>query len=429
MSGPYEPNPYDIVVAPARKIKIYLSQGCDFLIDDVSYLQKIKDAADGTGGGAVTSVAGKTGIVTLTYTDIGGLGSSATHASTDFDAAGAAAAAQAASDPSGSAAAAQAAAIAASIPISYLDTDGTLAANSDTRVSTQKALKTYIDAVAAGLTPKLPVRLATTTALPAGTYNNGSSGVGATFTVTATGTLTIDSVLTALNNRIAVMNQADTKQNGVFKVTTAGAVGVQAVLTRDTDSDSGAALLSAIYGVTAGTVNAGLFFDVTNTTAPVVGTDNITFAQFTTVSQGGSGGVKAGTGLTKSGNTLSVDSKVNSETLVIACSDETTAITTGTAKVTFRMPWAMTLTDVRGSLVTPQTSGSIFTVNIKESGTTIFSTKLTIDNTEGTSTTAATPAVVSDANLADDAVITIDIDQIGDGTAKGLKIALIGVRG
>ena len=112
----------------------------------------------------------------------------------------------------------------------------------------------------------------------------------------------------------------------------------------------------------------------------------------------------------------------------LAASDETTALTAGTAKVTFRMPYAMTLTAVRASLTTAQASGSIFTVDINEGGSTILSTKLTIDNTEKTSTTAATPAVISDTALADDAEITIDIDQIGDGTATGLKITLIGTR-
>lgn len=112
----------------------------------------------------------------------------------------------------------------------------------------------------------------------------------------------------------------------------------------------------------------------------------------------------------------------------VACSDETTALTTGTAKVTFRMPFAMTLTAVRASLTTAQASGSIFTVDINEGGTTILSTKITIDNTEKTSTTAATAAVISDTALADDAEITIDIDQIGDGTAKGLKVYLIGTK-
>jgi hypothetical protein len=88
----------------------------------------------------------------------------------------------------------------------------------------------------------------------------------------------------------------------------------------------------------------------------------------------------------------------------------------------------MTVTSVRASLTTAQTSGSIFTVDINEDGVSILSTKLTIDNTEKTSTTAATAPVISDTALADDAEITIDVDQIGNGTAAGLKLTLIGTR-
>jgi len=116
------------------------------------------------------------------------------------------------------------------------------------------------------------------------------------------------------------------------------------------------------------------------------------------------------------------------ECIPIACSDETTALTAGAAKVTFRMPYAFTLQAVRASLTTAQASGSIFTVDINDGISSVLSTKLTIDNTEKTSTTATTPAVISDTALADDAEITIDIDQIGDGTAKGLKVYLIGVK-
>lgn len=112
--------------------------------------------------------------------------------------------------------------------------------------------------------------------------------------------------------------------------------------------------------------------------------------------------------------------------IIIACSDETTPLAAGAGKVTFRMPYAFTVTAVRASLVTAQTGGSLLTVDINENGTSILSTKLTIDNGEKTSTTAATAPVISDASLADDAEITIDIDQIGDGTAKGLKVTLIG---
>lgn len=111
----------------------------------------------------------------------------------------------------------------------------------------------------------------------------------------------------------------------------------------------------------------------------------------------------------------------------IACSDETTALAAGVAKVTFRMPYAMTLSEVRASLTTAQAGGAILTLDINAGGTSILSTKLTVDNTEKTSKTAVAPAVISNTSLADDVEITIDIDQIGDGTAKGLKVYLIGV--
>jgi uncharacterized cupin superfamily protein len=116
------------------------------------------------------------------------------------------------------------------------------------------------------------------------------------------------------------------------------------------------------------------------------------------------------------------------EHIAIACSDETTALTTGSAKVTFRMPYAFTLTDVRASVTTAPT-GANLNVDINESGTTVLSTILSIDAGEKTSTTAATPVVISDTSLADDAEITIDIDQIGSTIAgAGLKVYLIGTR-
>ena len=110
----------------------------------------------------------------------------------------------------------------------------------------------------------------------------------------------------------------------------------------------------------------------------------------------------------------------------LACSDETTALTAGAAKVTFRMPFAMTLTAVRASVTTAPT-GTALTVDINDGGVSILSTKLTIDAGEKTSTTAATPPVISDSALADDAEITIDIDTVGSTVAgAGLKVWLIG---
>lgn len=116
------------------------------------------------------------------------------------------------------------------------------------------------------------------------------------------------------------------------------------------------------------------------------------------------------------------------QVIPIACSDEVTSLTTGLAKVTFRMPFAFTLSSVRASLTTAQSTGSIFTVNVRHNGTTVFSTKPTIDNTEKTTVTAVTASVLSTTSLADDAEIIVDIDQLGDGTAKGLKVYLIGTK-
>jgi len=109
---------------------------------------------------------------------------------------------------------------------------------------------------------------------------------------------------------------------------------------------------------------------------------------------------------------------------VIAASDEATDLATGTDKVYFRMPYAGTLLAVRASVNTAPTDANI-EVDINEAGSTILSTKLSIDASEKTSTTAAVPAVISDSALANDAEITIDIDQVGSTVAgKGLKVYL-----
>jgi len=117
--------------------------------------------------------------------------------------------------------------------------------------------------------------------------------------------------------------------------------------------------------------------------------------------------------------------------VTFACGDETTAIGATGQVLSFRMPFAMTLNagilGVKGSLVTAGTGAALLTCDINEAGSTILSTKLTFDATETTTTTAATPVVISDVNLANDAIITVDIDQLDSGgVGAGLKISLIG---
>lgn len=114
------------------------------------------------------------------------------------------------------------------------------------------------------------------------------------------------------------------------------------------------------------------------------------------------------------------------ETLGVALSDETTSITTGTNKATLSLPYAFHITAVYATLNTVSSSG-LPTVDINEAGTTILSTKLTIDVSEKTSATAATAAVISDPDIAANAEIGFDIDTAGTG-AKGLKVFIQGYR-
>lgn len=110
----------------------------------------------------------------------------------------------------------------------------------------------------------------------------------------------------------------------------------------------------------------------------------------------------------------------------MACSDETTDLTTG-LKLTFRMPYAMSLTDVRASF----TSFNLLApsiVDIHCNGVSIFTlgNLLTIDTSEYSSVTG-TPYVLNDNYLPDNSTIEVYLTDIGAGTPKGLKVYLIGV--
>jgi hypothetical protein len=116
------------------------------------------------------------------------------------------------------------------------------------------------------------------------------------------------------------------------------------------------------------------------------------------------------------------------QSFIIAASDETSNLATGTNIARIRMPYAFTLTAVRASVNTAPT-GSTIIVDINESGSTILSTKISIDISETTSVTAASSPVISDSSLADDSIIGIDIDQVGSSnTGVGLKVTLIGYK-
>lgn len=106
--------------------------------------------------------------------------------------------------------------------------------------------------------------------------------------------------------------------------------------------------------------------------------------------------------------------------------DETTTITVGTAKLSISFPFAFHVTGYVATLATASSSG-VVTLDINDGATTTITTKLTIDASEITSATAAVPYVLSDAEVAANAVISVDVDAAGTG-AKGLKLWVFGYR-
>lgn len=112
----------------------------------------------------------------------------------------------------------------------------------------------------------------------------------------------------------------------------------------------------------------------------------------------------------------------------VACSDMITPLTTGAGKGYFRAPRSIEVQSVRASLFTASSSGGI-TIDINVNGASILDTLLTIDASEKTSLTAATPFnLASGADLIDDDdEITIDIDGAGTDAA-GLIVTILGLR-
>lgn len=170
--------------------------------------------------------------------------------------------------------------------------------------------KSYADSIATGINFHAACNYATAAALPANTYNNGTSGVGATLTATANGALVVDSYTfvspTDVGKRVLVKNEVTGANNGVYTVTQVGDASNPYILTRATDYDtSGTGTNEIDEGdmvlVLAGTVNANTSW-VQQTPLPItVGTTALVFLQFAAVQI-----YTAGTGLSLITNQFSI---------------------------------------------------------------------------------------------------------------------------
>ena len=190
--------------------------------------------------------------------------------------------------------------------------------------------KKYVDTVAQGLDIKDAVRVGTTANLTA-TYSNGSSGVGATLTNSSTqAALVIDGITMVVNDRVMVKDQSTTLQNGLYKVTNIGSGSTNWVLTRTPDGDESTEVNGgSFFFVQEGSTNGDNGYVTTNDGNPTIGTDAITFEQFS-----GAGQVTAGSGLSKSGNIIDVNTdgssiEVSSDALRVKALGITNAMLAG----------------------------------------------------------------------------------------------------
>jgi len=285
--------------------------------------------------------------------------------------------------------------------------------------TTDAANKAYVDSVAEGLDIKESVVAATTAALAAVTYNNGTAGVGATLTANANGVLAaIDGVTMVAGERVLIQDQAAALQNGIYVCTSIGAVGAPFVLTRAGDMDGSPAseIPGAFVFVEEGTTNADNGF-VCTTNAPVtMGTTAINFTQFS-----GAGQITAGAGLSKTGDTLNVEvddvttAIVGDEVVVKTSANLTTpniGVANGTSFVASGSVQGATITDGTATI----TSGAIASVTTIVTSGNITTGAGNVIAGNVTGAIGDFSGAVSGATLTSDSGITIsanDIDSSG----------------
>ena len=168
--------------------------------------------------------------------------------------------------------------------------------------------------MAQGLDPKASVVYATTGNLFAGggyTYDNGTSGVGATLTASTNRALSIDGQTPSVGQRILVKNEVGTYVNnttqsaafnGIYTVTTVGSGTAAWVITRATDMDQWTEVPNAFTFVEDGPTNADTGWVCTSNEGGTMGTTSITWTQFS-----GAGTYTAGNGLSLVGTQFNVN--------------------------------------------------------------------------------------------------------------------------
>ena len=211
----------------------------------------------------------------------------------------------------------QAVGTSASVTFSNITATGVVTLAADPESALQAATKQYVDSISTGINFHAAVVAATVGNL-AGTYNNGTSGVGATITKASNGSIgTIDGATVVVGSRILLKSQTDSRQNGIYTVTAVGSASAPWVVTRATDADNsltGEMLYGDFCFVMGGAVNAGYGYINNSTANPIVlGTDNVTYTAFNAAET-----ITAGTGLNLTTNVMSLNATLDNLSNVTA---------------------------------------------------------------------------------------------------------------
>lgn len=268
-------------------------------------------------------------------------------------------------------------------------------------------------------------RAATLSALAANTYNSGAT----TLTGNANGALaSVDGVSLGAGDPVLVNNESAAANNGLYTVTQVGSGGTPYILTRSVTMNTTAKLLSgALIHVSEGT-QPGLW-ELTSTpyTGLTLGTSTLAFSRE----------VITGTGLTRSGRTLSLGTHATQHNIggtdvidrydTISWSFKGT-LATSTAALSLQEPIVLpsgsagaTILRVRATIRSASVGASVI-LNIFKNGTSsgnsIWATNTANRPTfAASSTTQQLVTSFDTTTLADGDFVIATVDQIGSTTA------------